>query len=121
MDPEHIRELFAGFGSVTPRRMFGGLGVFADGLMIALVIDGLIYLKADDRLAPDFEREGTHPFSYATGGGRRTVMSYWRLPDRLYDDVDELAEWARRSLEAARRSATRPRSATAKRTLRRAR
>src|ERR1700687_5786321 len=101
MDPEHLRELFAGLGPVTPRRMFGGLGVFADGMMIALVIDGVIYLKADGRLVPDFEREGTAPFSYATRGGRRTVMSYWRLPDRLYDDADELAAWARRSLDAA--------------------
>ena len=60
-DPDRIAELFSGFGPVAVRRMFGGAGVFADGLMIALVVDGVIYLKADDSLVPLFEREGQAP------------------------------------------------------------
>jgi len=106
-DPEYITELFAGFGPVTVRRMFSGAGVFADGLMIALVVDGVIFLKADETLAPQFEREGLSPFSYKTKEGRRTLMSYWRMPERLYDDPDELAAWARQSMAAAQRSGTR--------------
>ena len=58
MSPDDIRELFAAFGPVVVRRMFGGAGIFADGTMFALVHDGVIYLKADERNAPDFEREG---------------------------------------------------------------
>jgi DNA transformation protein len=106
-DPEYITELFAGFGPVTVRRMFSGAGVFADGLMIALVVDGVIFLKADETLVPQFEREGLSPFSYKTKEGRRTLMSYWRMPERLYDDPDELAVWARQSMAAAQRSETR--------------
>ena len=106
-DPEYITELFAGFGPVTVRRMFSGAGVFADGLMIALVVDGVIFLKADEILVPQFEREGLSPFSYKTKEGRRTLMSYWRMPERLYDDPDELAVWARQSMAAAQRSGTR--------------
>jgi DNA transformation protein len=112
-DPEYITELFAGFGPVTVRRMFSGAGVFADGLMVALVVDGMIFLKADETLVPQFEREGLAPFSYKTKEGRRTLMSYWRMPERLYDDPDELAVWARQSMAAAQRSgarAKRPRS-----------
>ena len=105
-DPEYITELFAGFGPVTVRRMFSGAGVFADGLMIAMVVDGVIFLKADETLAPQFEREGLSPFSYKTKEGRRTLMSYWRMPERLYDDPDELAAWARQSM-AARNAAAR--------------
>ena len=56
-DPDRITELFSGFAPVAVRRMFSGSGVFADGLMIALVVDGVIYLKADDSLVPLFERE----------------------------------------------------------------
>ena len=106
-DPEYLAELFAGFGPVTVRRMFSGAGIFADGLMIALVVDGVIFLKADETLVPRFEREGLPPFSYKTKEGRRTIMSYWRMPERLYDDPDELADWARQSLAAAQRSGTR--------------
>jgi DNA transformation protein and related proteins len=54
-DPDFIIELFAGFGPVTVRRMFSGAGVFADGLMIALVVEGVIYLKADDSFVPLFQ------------------------------------------------------------------
>ena len=106
-DPDHITELFTGFGPVTVRRMFSGAGVFADGLMIALVVDGVIFLKADARTIPDFESEGLRPFSYKTKNGMRTLNSYWRMPERLYDEPDELADWARRAMETARRAGLR--------------
>ena len=103
-DPDFLTELFSGFGPIAVRRMFSGAGIFAGGLMIALVVDGVIYLKADDSFVPLFEREGQAPFSYRTRGGKRTLNSYWLMPERLYDEPDELAEWARLSLAAARRS-----------------
>jgi DNA transformation protein len=103
IDPEFITELFSGFGPVSVRRMFSGAGVFADGLMIALVVDGVIYLKADDSFIPLFEREGQAPFSYKTRDGERTLNSYWRMPERLYDEPDEVAQWARLALAAAQR------------------
>jgi DNA transformation protein len=108
-DPEHIRELFAAFGRVAVRRMFGGAGVFAEGVMIALVADGVIYLKADEQSVFAFEREGLGPFTYMRGGTEAAVMSYWRLPERLYDDPEELAAWASAALKAARRAALRSR------------
>jgi DNA transformation protein len=104
MDSEAIIDLFAAFGRVSVRRMFGGFGIYADGLMFALAADDLIYLKADDESAADFRQEGVGPFTYATKHGRHTSLSYWRLPDRLYDDPDELAAWARTALAVARRA-----------------
>lgn len=104
MDAESILELFAAFGPVGVRRMFGGFGIYSDGIMFALAADGVIYLKADDATNAGFRREGTGPFTYAAKGNKRVAMSYWRLPDRLYDDPDELAVWAREALAAARRA-----------------
>jgi DNA transformation protein len=105
MDAEDIREMFAGFGPVSVRRMFGGAGVFVDGTIFALIVDGVIYLKTDAENAAMFEREGLEPFSYARRDGERAVMSYRRMPDRLYDDPDELAAWARAAHGAALRAA----------------
>lgn len=106
VDADHLIELFAEFGRVSVRRMFSGAGVFADGLMIALVVRGVIYLKADEQTIPAFEREGLGPFSYKTKTGTRSLNSYWRMPERLYDEPVELASWAKLSLEAARRKGT---------------
>jgi len=104
MDPDHIAELFAAFGRVHVRRMFSGAGIFADGLMFGLVVDDVIYLKTNHEAADRFEQEGCGPFTYDTKRGERASKSYWRMPNRLYDDPDELAEWARAALAAARRA-----------------
>jgi len=112
VDHDFIRDLFAPFGPVTVRRMFSGAGIFADGLMFGLVIRDVIYLKADDLNRADFEREGCAPFTYTRGkkSGRPSqhALPYWRLPERLYDDPDELALWARRAFAAAERKKMAP-------------
>jgi DNA transformation protein len=110
LDPEFICELFAQFGPVTVRRMFNSAGIFADRMMIGLINKEAIYLKTDEISIPDFKREGSQPFSYVRAkGGGRVELPYWRLPERLYDDPDELAVWARRAFEAAERKKLRPR------------
>jgi DNA transformation protein and related proteins len=113
MDPQFIRELFAPFGPVTVRRMFGGAGIWSEGLMFALEFDGTLFLRVDETSIPDFEREGSRPFVYtrAKSPGRvgRASLSYWRLPERLYDDPDELAVWAGRARGIAERKKSAPR------------
>ena len=104
-DPDYIRELFSAFGPVSVRRMFGGAGIFADGLMIGLISDDEIYLKADNQTVASFKAQGMKPFTYGAKS-RRVVMSYWRMPERLFDDPDELAQWARAALGAAQRTGT---------------
>lgn len=117
MDAEFIHDLFAQFRAVTVRRMFSGAGLFCDGVMFGLVVRGVIYLKADETSIADFEREGSEPFTYVRGktSGRpsRHALRYWRLPERLYDDPDALAQWAGRALALAQRKkfARRPRPA----------
>ena len=102
MSPERADELFAAFGPVRLRRMFGGCGVYADGVMFALEAGGALYLKSDDSTARAFEEEGCEPFSYETRDGRRVVTSYRRAPDRLLDDPEAMAQWADAALIVAR-------------------
>jgi DNA transformation protein len=114
VDPEFIRDLFASFGPVTLKRMFGGAGIYSEGLIFALLFDGAIFLKVDEASIPDFEREGSRPFVYTRAKSRGRVgrhsLSFWRLPERLYDDPDELALWAARALAIAQRKKFAPRS-----------
>jgi DNA transformation protein len=110
LDPEFIRELFSQFRPVTVRRMFRSAGIFCDGVMFGLVSDGTIFLKADEASIPDFEREGSGPFTYTRSKrAGRVALPYWRLPERLYDDPDELAVWAGRALAVAERKKLAPR------------
>ena len=105
MDRDFLIELFAGFGPVAVRRMFSGFGVSVDGINFALVLRGAVYLRADEQSISRFEAEGSGPFSYEMKGKVRTIGSYWQLPERLYDEPDEVAEWARTAYAAAERAA----------------
>jgi DNA transformation protein len=109
MDRDFLIELFAGFGPVAIRRMFSGFGISADGINFALALRGGLYLRADEQTIARFEAEGSKPFSYQTRAKTVTVASYWTLPERLYDDPDEMTDWARASLAAAQRAALRKR------------
>lgn len=104
-----LRDLFAGVGPITIRRMFGGLGLWSGDAMFALVAGGTLYMKTDAALARAYAAEGSAPFTYE-GGGRRVEMSYWRLPESALDDPDEAAAWARRSLVPAEAAAAEKRA-----------
>lgn len=89
-------------GFVRGGRMFGGVGVYFDGTFFAIITGGTIYLKTPEGMRARFEAERSQPFSYQTKTGRTQLTSYWRLPERLLDDVDELRDWTRASINAAR-------------------
>jgi DNA transformation protein len=106
LDIEHIRELFESFRPVEVRSMFGGAGIAADGIIFAILFDGVIYLKTDEATIPAFEREGSTPFVYTrmkTPRVRKKPSTFWQMPEQLYDDPDELATWAARSFAIAQR------------------
>jgi DNA transformation protein len=100
---DFLIELFDQFGRVSARRMFGGHGIFHDGLMIGLVADDVLYLKADKELAPKFEALDLPPFTYDKAG-KLMQMSYFQAPESIFDDPALACEWARDSYQAALRS-----------------
>ncbi len=102
---DHVLELLAGLGTVHARRMFGGAGLSLDGITFAIVADETLWLRADETSKAAFEAEHCEPFGYDTKDGRRVVMSYWRAPERLLDEPDELVQWSRTALGVARNAA----------------
>jgi DNA transformation protein len=87
------------------RRMFGKTGVFCDGVMFGMVTENMLYFRVDDHNRAVFkEAESSPPLSYEKKGS--TIdLSFWRVPERLFDEPDELVTWARVALAAARRVA----------------
>ena len=104
MDNERIAELFEGLGSVSIRKLFGGKGIYFDGVIVAIVLRGELMLKADEQSAPDFEAAGCRQWTYTgTRHGKLVAMPYWSIPDSAFDDPDEMTVWARRAYEAGLR------------------
>ncbi|HEX7118393.1 MAG TPA: TfoX/Sxy family protein [Longimicrobiales bacterium] len=87
---------------VTSRRMFGGIGIYGDGLFFALIDDDTLYLKVDDATRPAFEAAGMEPFRPY---GDDRAMAYYTLPGDALEDVELLAPWVDRAMAAARRQA----------------
>lgn len=107
---DHLLHLLVPLGPVTAKRMFGGGGLFLDGLMFGLVADDVLYLKADADNQPMFEAAGAVPFIHQRGD-RQIAMSYWRVPTAVFNDGQALCQWA----DAARQAAVRNAAAKPKR------
>jgi len=102
---EFLRDQLAPVGRVTTRRMFGKTGVFCDGVMLGMVADNTLYFRVDDGNRAVFkEAESFPPLNYQKKGSS-IDLSFWRAPERLFDEPDELIAWARAALAAARRVA----------------
>jgi len=82
--------------------MFGGVGVYCDGMFFAIIDDGVVYFRTSETTRVRFEAEGSRPFTYTTKNGRVEIASYWRLPERLLDEPDDLCGWAESAIAAAR-------------------
>jgi DNA transformation protein and related proteins len=104
MDVEDLKALFEPFGPVIVKRMFGGSGIYAEGMCFALEADGEVFLKTDSLSRAEFSEADSAPFTYGSKGKSRPT-SYWSLPTAAHEDGDELRRWASMGLEAARRAA----------------
>ncbi|HEY2033216.1 MAG TPA: TfoX/Sxy family protein [Rhizomicrobium sp.] len=107
MDAHRFDDLFAEFGPIRLRRFFGGEGIVVDEVMIGMVFSDVIYFKTDEETRKAFIAEKTKPFSFLKRSTGETIVTTWfALPDRLYDDPEELAQWARAALDVARAAET---------------
>ena len=112
---EFLREQLAPLGHVAMRRMFGKTGVFCDGVMLGMVTENTLYFRVDEENREIFrEAEAFPPLNYAKKG--ETIdLAFWRVPERLMDEPDELVVWSRAALGAARRVAAKRGRAAPKR------
>ena len=99
---ENLREVFAEFGPIEIRGMFGGYGIFREGLMFALVADDVLYLKADKKNSASFRDRGLPPFEYEKRG-KKVGLSYFQAPEEIFDERGVAKAWADSAFDAALR------------------
>jgi len=99
---DFVKDLFSPFGDISVRKMFGGAGIYCDGAIFAISDDDDIYFKVDDVTRTEFEEAGLRPFEFEMNGKVGT-MSYYRAPEEIFDDEDELRRWTVLALGASAR------------------
>jgi DNA transformation protein len=108
---DFLLDQLSGIGPVSTRRMFSGVGLYADGVMFGLVFDDALYLKTDAESVAEFQAQGLEPFSFVRQG-RRVATSFWRASDQLYEEREAMHRSAARAIIAAKRKISRSRRGT---------
>jgi len=116
LDRDDLAEFFAAYGPVSVKRMFSGFGIYAEDVCFAVFLRGELFLKADPAAVERFEAEGSTPFSYSQTRSGKVIQvnSWWRLPARLYDEPEELADWTRAAVAVAHAVSARKKAAKRK-------
>jgi DNA transformation protein len=100
---EYVIDQLAGWGEVSARKMFGGAGLYCDGVMFGLIADDVAYLKVDDSNRENFIKAGSSAFNPYPEKTKTYVMSYYEIPADVLEDAEALGKWAERALTVARK------------------
>lgn len=98
-----IDEVLREIPGITSKSMFGGWGIYKNGIFFALIADNELYFKVDEENKKDYEELGSEPFVYQSKNGPIT-MSYWILPEEIRDDLEKLRTWIDKSVTAGIKS-----------------
>ncbi len=96
-----MSDVFARILGVTSRAMFGGYGIYKDGIIFAIIADGVLYFKADEKTQEEFKKYESAPFIYKSPRNKPITMSYWQLPEEVMEDHLQLEEWVKKSMESS--------------------
>jgi DNA transformation protein len=104
----YVVELMQSIGPVYAKAMFGGHGIYLDGLMFALIADSVLYLKTDTETVDVFKHKGLEAFTYIKKG-KECKMSYYQAPEESLEDSEQMNTWASRAYEVALKAALKKR------------
>ena len=92
-----MHEVIGGIPGISSKPMFGGFGLYKDGLIFGIIAGNTLYFKTSDPNRSDFERLGSQPFTYAGKNKKMTTLSYWELPAEIMEDKDKIRSWIEKS------------------------
>ncbi len=88
-----VHDILGGIQGITSRAMFGGYGIYKNGKIFAIIVDGELYFKVDENTVPDFKKLGSSQFTYEKKDGKKYAMNYWLLPEEIMEDKEKLESW----------------------------
>ena len=99
-----VYDLMSHIEGITGRSMFGGYGLYKDGVVFGIIADDELYFKTDEKNLSDYKKAGSKPFCYENGKKKIVTMSYWEVPADVLEDREALEKWAEESCRASLRS-----------------
>ena len=99
----YVVDLMQSIGPVNAKAMFGGYGIFLEGLMFALIADSVLFLKVDGESENEYKAKGLEKFTYFKKG-KEYKMSYCQAPEETLEDINEMNSWALKAYKAAQRA-----------------
>ncbi len=94
-----MNDIFISFAGIKSRAMFGGWGIYKNGIIFAIIADGTLYFKVDESNKDDYLKNKSKPFTYTMPSGKKVSMSYWELPQEIMEDQIELEKWIAKSIK----------------------
>lgn len=101
---EYIKDVLEQFAPVLFKRMFGGYGIYKNGLIFAIILDDELYFKSDEVAESFYSQHDSQQFTYPIKSGKIVKMPYWKVPNDVMDDEDEMKIWFEYAYNAALRS-----------------
>jgi len=95
-----VHDVLIDVPGITSRAMFGGYGIYQNGLIFAIIVGEKLYFKVDDANKNDYASRGMEPFRYTMPNGKPYEMSYWEVPEEIMENREEMHEWVARAVAA---------------------
>ncbi len=99
-----VQDLLADISGVKSRAMFGGYGIYKDGVIFSIIAEGRLYFKVNDSNRADYEQAGSKPFTYTMPNKKTMTMSYWELPEEVMEDREAVGDWVRKAVAASQKN-----------------
>ncbi|CAN5134547.1 hypothetical protein BH09PAT2_BH09PAT2_10610 [soil metagenome] len=96
-----LQDVLSHIPGISSRAMFGGHGIYKDGVIFGLIANDVLYFKVGESNISDYEKAGSQPFTYSKKDGKATAMSYWGLPESVFEKKEELNEWVQKAVHAS--------------------
>lgn len=96
-----VHDIFSGMPGITSRRIFSDSGIYKDGIFFAIISDGELYFRTDEKSRPEFIKYGSEPFSYPRAGKTATLKNYWRVPEEIIEDREKIFDWVKEAVRAS--------------------
>ncbi len=93
-----LEEVLTDVPGITSRGMFGGFGLYKDGIIFGMIIEDQLYFKVNDSTRKEYIDRGSTPFMYEGKNKKQVSLNYYILPSEILENREEIGEWVEKAV-----------------------